>query len=104
MKTETPPRQFEKRRHGRLTSLRGYVQRAFLPLVSVTSDRTVRSRLIQIVSCLAVLAFGACKQSPPAEPPAVLLFNGDGTSRTGVRAIEAVLKDRQLGYTLADSA
>jgi glutamine amidotransferase-like uncharacterized protein len=47
------------------------------------------------------LALTAC--APPPDDAPVLLFNGTGSSPNDVKAVEAILKDRQLKYATVNS-
>ncbi len=62
----------------------------------------MKTRKLQLISCLAVFALAACSRPKPGSA-SVLLFCGTGTSQGSVKAIEAVLKDRHLSYATVDS-
>src|SRR5262245_2255696 len=49
------------------------------------------------------LALVACKTPPVGDAP-ILLFDGDGTSRNDVAAVEQVLRDGGLAWARVDSA
>lgn len=65
--------------------------------------RLVKSRSIQLILCFAPLVLLACSPSAFTDPPPILLFAGTGTSPNGVKAVEAVLKNRHLKYTTVNS-
>ncbi len=52
---------------------------------------------------LISLALASCAPSASRSVPPVLLFSGTGTSANEVAAIEAILKDRHLQYSTANS-
>ena len=54
-----------------------------------------------ILLCGAVACIASCS---PNNQASVLLFNGAGTSRSDVAALEKVLRSRHFAYTLADSS
>jgi glutamine amidotransferase-like uncharacterized protein len=59
--------------------------------------------LIGLVAPLVALAIAACSPAAPRAVPPVLIFAGTGTSSNDLRAVEAILHDRQLAYTTATS-
>src|SRR6266700_691668 len=63
----------------------------------------VKSRSIQLISCIAAFALTACAPPTSNDSPPILLFNGTGTSPNDVKAVEAVLEDRHLKYTTVNS-
>ena len=67
------------------------------------SSRLVKIRSIQLILCIASLAPTACAPSESKDAPAILLFNGNGTSPNDVKAVEAILKESGLEYATASS-
>ena len=61
-------------------------------------------RLLSVAVCLPLWLAAACATSEPTSAPAVLLFNGQGTSPNDVTALERILRTHRLGYATADSA
>ncbi len=57
------------------------------------------SQLLLLIS----LAMAACTPQVSTGAPAILLFNGAGTSENDVAAVETVLKDSQLDYSTVNS-
>jgi glutamine amidotransferase-like uncharacterized protein len=58
---------------------------------------------IQLIACLATLTLTACAPSESNDVPQVLLFNGNGTTPNGIKAIKAILKDSHLRYVTVNS-
>ena len=50
-----------------------------------------------------MLALTACTPSESDHTPPILLFNGTGTSPNDVKAVEAILKEKRLGYATMNS-
>jgi glutamine amidotransferase-like uncharacterized protein len=63
----------------------------------------VKLRCVQLISCIAALALPGCAPPELNDATAILLFNGNGASHNSVKAIEAVLKARHLGYATLNS-
>jgi glutamine amidotransferase-like uncharacterized protein len=63
----------------------------------------VKILFLQIAACLATGVLTGCSPSESSGPAAILLFCGHGTSPNSVKGIEAILKDRHLGYAKVDS-
>src|SRR5689334_864188 len=63
----------------------------------------MKRRSIRILSCIATIALASCAPPGPNEPAPILLFNGTGASPNDVKAVEAILKERQLKYAIVNS-
>jgi len=68
-----------------------------------TSYWKLQSCFIPLLGLIAIVITG-CTSSQSDSSPAVLLFNGTGTSANDVRAIESLLKAKHLGYSLVNSS
>lgn len=64
----------------------------------------VKNRTIQLLAGIALLALTACTPSASDKTAPILLFNGSGTTSSGVAALEKILKNANLKYLLVDSA
>ena len=62
-------------------------------------------RIFEIVVVVLGVGLGACRRATPGagELPSILLFDGRGTSRDDVTAIERLLERERLSYAKADS-
>jgi len=63
----------------------------------------VKSRSIQLISCIASLALTGCAPAASNDSPPILLFNGTGMSPNDVKAVEAILKESRLKYATVNS-
>src|SRR3954452_11219175 len=66
-------------------------------------SQLVKSRSIQLISCIASLALTSCSPPTVNEVPAILLVNGTGASHNDIKAVEAILKKRHLTYAIVNS-
>ncbi|MCO5947186.1 BPL-N domain-containing protein [Mucilaginibacter flavidus] len=75
-----------------------------------TADGKLRRTFVSVLFSLAITAFTACtnhkhkSNSPTGGVAQILLFNGTGTSPNDVSAIEAILKNNHLYYTIVNSS
>jgi hypothetical protein len=67
------------------------------------NDHFVIRRSIQTLSCIATIALAGCSPPEPNEAAPILLVNATGASLNDVKAVEAILKDRQLKYAIVNS-
>jgi len=65
-----------------------------------------KHRLEGFIAGIVFVSFALVACSPPAsnDAPQILLFAGEGTSPNDVKAVETILKTRQLGYFKAGSS
>src|SRR6266481_5742692 len=63
----------------------------------------MKRRSIQLLSCIATIAVAGCAPPESNEAAPILLFNGTGASPNDVKAVEAILKERQLKYAIVNS-
>jgi hypothetical protein len=64
----------------------------------------VRFGNLTFLAGLAVLVLAACGRPPSNVVPAILLFEGTGTSPNDVRAVKSILETRHLEFSTADSS
>lgn len=63
----------------------------------------MKRRSIQLLSCIATIVLAGCAPPGPPEAAPILLVNGTGASPNDVKAVEAILKQKQLKYALVNS-
>ncbi len=64
----------------------------------------MRNLFIQLAACIASVVLTGCDPTAAdKDPPAILLFNGKGTSGNDVAAVEKILKDNHLKYSTVNS-
>jgi Uncharacterized conserved protein len=60
-------------------------------------------RSIQFLLFIATIVLAGCAPPGPPEVAPILLVNGTGASPNDVKAVEAILKERQLKYAMVNS-
>ena len=63
----------------------------------------MNKRSIQLLWCIAIIALAGCSPPEANEAAPILLVNGTGASPNDVKAVEAILKERQLKYAIVNS-
>jgi glutamine amidotransferase-like uncharacterized protein len=80
-----------------------FIEREYMCMHILRHEKTPKSKRRKNLVMRPLLNLTACAPSESNDVPQVLLFNGNGTTPNGVKAIEAILKESRLGYVTVNS-